>query len=879
MIFVGLGLVAALAIFVRLDSDRTRTDGNLPASATSAQPASGGTQDPGRTSVQDPAPSDTRSAEPAPAKVADPSTFTVAGEPVAEVSIELADSGKPLPGAVVWYWRKRTAAGSGDELESWLRSSSIESHQSQAVRLEADVFWMVRVPDDEAGFRIAAQAPGLWGCATFAPGRNATVSVGLAPDSDLGVRVVDAGGAPLAGATVVLRQRRLAVFDLLTAVSGEPDGIAVLRHVDWVLRSQSVAREGLTVAVQGLFYPPVEKLVDWTTSPTEPMVLTVRPSGSLEVTLIDRSGAPVRVPFEVRIAFDDHGSSRAWSEGRFETLRTQDGSSVVFEHVELGHHIDVRVILAGLDNSQGGTGPGPSVAGERMQLRIPLRDDVAVLCGRLVDGEGKALEGTCVSARIEHGIGFADEDGWSLRTAADGRFWIVTSPLEEEIGRLLALYRGSGAEEGSSLVPFHIVPVPGTLPLAVARRNLSGAVLGGTTELGDFALSEVPVLAAGTVVDSRGRPVEAAAVQASQLQSAADPDTASAGVLRVFGSRSDSQGRFEIRGDGPIRTLRIEAVKAGFAGEAILVPAGELKARIVLEEAGAISGRVLLDPSLNAASILVHAQREADPSISGVPSNTPPLALEADGRFTLRDLRTGSWSVQVVYAVNGRKLGSVENVNVAAGTTARDARLNPLDLQGNGRVLELQLFDAGGETVGDARAQSRASAQAESEWTVCKREGNRLQFFFDGRPLDIVISAAGYMRTKLERVDGSRRVTLARATQLRVELEDPALAPPAPLYIGLRLWPNESVGSPDSGSSGVVYFDARGALTYQVNSAGEQRVELFVARPEQLDLAAVPLSQVSPATLKIAEGGSEQSFRIAVDRTELESALRTLRKE
>ena len=142
-----------------------------------------------------------------------------------------------------------------------------------------------------------------------------------------------------------------------------------------------------------------------------------------------------------------------------------------------------------------------------------------------------------------------------------------------------------------------------------------------------------------------------------------------------------------------------------------------------------------------------------------------------------------------------------------------------------------------------------------------------------------MISAPGYMRTQLAQVDSSRRVELARATKLRIELEDPSLVPLAPLYIGLRLSPNESVGSPASGSSGVVYFDARGALSYQVNSAGEQGVELFVARPDRLDLAAVPLSQISPATLKVAEGGGEQSFRIAVDRIELENALRKLRHE
>lgn len=877
MILVGLGLVAALAVFVRLDSDRAPTGENPSATAADSSPK--GDKMPARSSVQDPAPSNSRSAEPAPAKAVDPSTFTAVGEAVAEVSIERADNGKPLPGAVVWYWPNSTAPGSGDGLEGWLRSSSIEAHQSQAVRLEADVFGLVRVPEDEAGFRIAAQAPGLWGCATFEPGRNAQVRVGLAPDSDLRVCVVDAGGAPVSGATLVLRQRRLAVFDLLTAVSGEPDGIAMLRHVNWVLSSQSVAREGLTVAVQGLFYPPVEKLVDWKESFTEPMVLTLRPSGSLEVTLVDRSGSPVRVPFEVRLAFNEHGIPRAWAEGRIETLRVQDGSSAVFEYVELGRHFDVSVILAGLNSPLGGTGEGPSVAAQRLQLRIPLRDDVAVLCGRLVDGEGKPLEGTRVSARIEHGLGFADEDGWSLRTGADGRFWIVSYPLDEEAGRLLALYHGSGAEQGSSLIPFHIVAVPGALPLAVARQNLSGAVLGGTTELGDFALSQVPVLVAGTVVDSLGRPVESAAVHASRLPSPADPDAAGAGVLRVFGSRCDSQGRFEIRGDGPIRTLRIEAVKAGLAGEAIVVPVGELKARIVLVEAGAISGRVLLDPSLEAASILVHAQREELPSTGSVPTSTPPLTLAADGRFTLRDLRAGTWSVQVVYAANGKQLGSVESVNVAAGATARDPRLDPLDLRASGRVIELLLFDAGGEPVGDARALSRASAQPDAEWTVCKREGNRLQLFCDGRPLDIVISAPGHMRTKVEQVESSRSVTLARATRVRVELEDPSLVPPAPLYIGLHMTPNESARSPSSGSSGVVYFDARGALTYQVDCAGEQLVELFLERRDQLGLAAVPLSQVSPATLKIAEGAGEQNFRIAIDKTELENALRTLRRE
>ena len=70
----------------------------------------------------------------------------------------------------------------------------------------------------------------------------------------------------------------------------------------------------------------------------------------------------------------------------------------------------------------------------------------------------------------------------------------------------------------------------------------------------------------------------------------------------------------------------------------------------------------------------------------------------------------------------------------------------------------------------------------------------------------------------------------------------------------------------------------RGVVALRAFAQGEL-VELFVARPDQVDLAAIPLNQVSPATLRIAAGGGEQNFRIAIDRTELENVLRMMRHE
>ncbi len=800
---------------------------------------------------------------------ADPSTAPAPEGELVEVEIVRADTRAPVPDASVWWWPRPSPFGGEDGLEAWLRRSVVEDRLGEAQGLRADDRGRVRVADAERGFYVAGASGDLWGYASFGPNPDPPARVVLGPDRDVRVQVVDEKGAPVPDAVVALRQRRLgSSVDHLTARSQAPDGIAVLRHAGHLLGARFEAGEPFLVALRGLFDPPVERAFDPRSPAGEIVRLVVESTGSCEVSVVDGSGEPVGGPFEARLRFADAegGGAPPRSGPCVETRHTRSGGKVVFEHVGLGRPLAVTVTREGSGALGEVRGPGPRSPGERVEVRVRISADVAVLRGRVVDSAGRPVGDAALRARLEaREPGEPLEASWALRSAPDGRFSVEVAPMAEgREGLTLAVHRLSG--DGSEL--------------AAARRALPAELRAGSHELGEFVLADTPVAAEGIVLDEKGNPIPRATVTPSfPAPRAEEGSEAPWPRCRLGPVRSDEGGRFVLRGECEADRIALAAEKGGLVGDPVLVQTGARGVELVLGAAGAIEGKVLLDPSLLGAMLLVQAVPDPpDPAAGGAPTGGPGI-VGRDGRFSLPGLRPGRYSVRVVYAASAGELGKVESVEVRAGEATRDPRLDPLDLRANHRLIALELVDEQDQPVAQGRAYSRPSDEADAKWAFARGEGGRIQILSDGRPLDVAISAAGFRRLELDRVTSSRRVPLRRAARLRLELAGGLRVPDPPLCLGAELTPLETGRFPGFVDSRTGTFDAAGVLHCESALAGDLRLEIFVVRCDRASPSIVYLEEDAPRVLPVDDHVREQVFEIGIDPARIDAAVRSFREE
>jgi hypothetical protein len=821
-----------------------------------------------RASTAEPRPSDTESSTPSARGAAEsllggaPATLVAGGADLVTVAIVRADTGEPVPQALVWHWSGAPFDSGG--LPDWVSHGQAEDHLADAIVLRADAQGRVPVPRGTEGFGLMAASGELWGWTTFTSAPVTPAVLALAPDRDVRVRVTDRQGAPVIGAPVALQQRRgPASYDFLSARTEAPDGVARLRHAGDVLRA--AAGESFVVAVQGLLDPPVEQPIAADAPPEQLVSLVLGPAGSCEVVVVDPDGRRLPGPLDASLRFATGGPGAAHSP-QTATRRSRTGVDVVFEQVELGRTLAVSVRREGSEALLEASGPGPRQPGERVVLQVRVQDDLTILRGRLVDAQGTPAGPLTALARIETASGQqADRADRPLDVAQDGGFALdVADPPDEDVDLVLAIH--GLANDGANL--------------GVARRPLPADLTAGVHDLGDFVLLQPPLAVAGLVVDAAGRPVADATVTASPVElgsvedgPALDPPPAPAAV------HSDAQGRFEMFGElGPSGTA-LMARKDGQLGGPVVARPGERGVRIVLGATGGLSGTVLLDPSLQNSLMLVQVERSDGATEPGGGPGSEPALLGANGQFALRDLAPGIYRLGIVYAATGSELGAVDGLVVRAGDPTRDPRLQPLDLRAAGWLIELELVDEGGESVPGGRACSRPSGDPAARWSYASPVAGRLPLLGTGRPLDVVISAPSFLHTPLEQVTASQRVVLRRAARLSLRLAPGLRLPDPPLELGVELTPLQAGPLGGFVDAERCAFDETGALSCLTGFTGEVRVALLLSRRDRPAALPVDLRDQAPRVITVAEHPFEQQYEIRFEPASLAAAEEELSAE
>lgn len=620
-------------------------------------------------------------------------------------------------------------------------------------RYRADAEGRLRLPHVERYGYAWAEVDGEWGCLLLQPGRVEEESLlRLAPDETLRVRVVSGPErAPVAGAEVGLRYETApGDSTLLDVASTGPDGVARFEHFSQHTRYYWAHTERLCAVLHGLFAERPEVALDPLHLPQE-VELALPPCTELEVRVMDADGAPVMGPALVRVDLAREGALE--DLGLTVAAVAREGS-IVFRQIGAGLDLVATARTLEAESAEPCAARSAGEPGRRAQAVVRLGAAQTVVSGRLLLPDGTPAAER--DARIAVGQNDLSRRESFVRTDAAGgfRFPLDTS-LEERA--LLVLDARIALEHGA----------------LGASAMLEGPV-SGERNLGDLWLAPEPLLAAGRVVDTSGRPIPGALVRASAAYSGG-------GFLPVGRVYADAGGAFAIHArsalsGSALSALRLTAEHPRFAqAEGVPVLAGAADVELVLEGAGRIAGSVLFDEEW----FCDFARVRATPA--GAEEWTE-AEIERPGSFSLPSLAPGEWTVKI--GMWGEEEGgvTVEGVRVAAGVVCRDPRLQDVDLRGKARYISLSVVDGSGAPLEEAELRYRTPGG--DAWNEASDIENGRAFLFTTlSELEVFATAEGCRGAFVPAARDGQEIVLAEGIPVRLRWSEPV---PAPVN---DLWP------------------------------------------------------------------------------------------
>lgn len=803
LLAAAFALALAVALWFQLSSGRDGGGAERPEDEAAA-PEDGGSVEaplerPGETDPEREGAPDTAAPEAEPQPQAERPTGA------RDLLVVRARTFEPLGDVEVLWW-PRAARGEEDVNPSWRWAQRSGSDKDlppgfQSVRSDAQgVAWL---PDAPTGVRVIARAPGWLGIASFEPGETPPMVVECWRDFAVSVRVVDGHAAPVEGAEVSIREDEGPWSHAGVRARTGADGLAHFPHFGAAYSAYVPELQSAWVVLEELGEPRVKREVALELLQREPVTLELGPGGECEVKIVDEDGSVPEGAFDVFLGLvtSDDANLDELHPFWIDSVKRAgvEGGSVVFRHVALGKRLVANVAREGTYSFQRAVELGPRTQSERATIEVRLGQRGATLVGRALDAEGKPLGGALVQVRL----GGPDEEqrfqlGPPGRADVEGRFrceietgeWLKERPFVLQLVQL--------GEDGADL--------------ASAERPLPPLVQ-GKNELGDFRLGELPVFAAGRVVDGEGQPVGGARVQAQKRGIEPGGTEEYVHPLDHASCLTDALGRFTLRAASRERELELVARKAHLESRPIRVTLGTRELQIELVAGGEIAGRLQVDAALPASRFYVFAEPE---NAGGGEHQTQPMRPDADGRFLIRGLKPGSYRVLVRDDQGWNEVASVAGVLVKEGERTRDTRLDPIDLSGRMRTVKLSILEVDGTPYqGEVYALlTRREPDGERTEYVQVRQGSA-SVLFELEPPSVSITAPGRLGVFIERLDSDRSVTLEEAPKLTFVLPPSVQVPAAPVFLSVGIEPTGKqegmltwlANSADFNSAGVAQLD------------------------------------------------------------------------
>lgn len=737
--------------------------------------------------------------------------------------------------------------------------------------LRGDVAGEVRLPPITGECVISCRLEAKSGLMRPSKNSGSPLVLELHPDRSLKVLVQDDRGIPQRAIPVALLIELAPGFSRSLS-QGETDGNGNITIKRWQQLGRLFGKDGegvrVSVAIALPFVEQPRADIDVLAPPSGPVVLTLPPTGSVEV-LLDHpdhswlTGARVQIsPTNVR---------RRGGYARHAEQIAENGRAV-FERVGLGLKLQVST------KRQSGHVPaeteadGPVFSGQRVVVRVGMTSSKPVIVAELRDEKAQLLRSARLKTRIE-----AEKDGSrslgsrTSRTDENGRIYIeVTDGLGLDATRSLQFVL-----EGN---PTKMVKV--TVP----------EVQPGENDLGVLTLNPPPLICSGTVTNQRGEPVAGATIKVYRKHvRSPGPDGFYWRSLRLPTIKTDPDGKFSVAAiveqeDHALSIstpdylpINLEPFGVGAAG---LI--------FVMQSAASLSGKLVFDGEI----VPRHWEVVVEHHEKGRANKEPSRG----GEFRFKSLRPGMADVRV------RMFGDPHPVFERAGVVLRageESELGEIDLQNRFHSITFHVQD------NEGRAADGVAA-------LVMHEGNQKfegAFVDDGsatvmsraETVNLVLYSESDPNYRSLRVDGVRdgqKIVMAKAHEVVVQLPPGVRLPGGGTTLGIRLWPRDanpqatrgpmsvkirgrSQTSSSSGSGeppwiqpGHDTFDGSGPAVVRVMSSGKYSVGLTLSNAEGRGVGVDGPEQ----TVEIPAGQDRISATATITQQALDEALAELRK-
>ncbi len=521
-----------------------------------------------------------------------------------------------------------------------------------------------------AGTTVAARAEAATDAAAATPVQaSAPPTPELEPVRDLAVRVVDATGAPIVGATVVIWSGDGgAAREVLSEQTMEPDGevrfVNLAAEVDRSWGNSKSIAVGLELAGETKIVRPL----DADALPVEPVVLVAPAHGRLDVRFVDAAGAPYLLDEWVHLTpyyvdpLQPRDRRRGARIGAYPRQSATASFPIVEPGVELRFEVYENGIRRGVEREL-----EPFAPGEVRAIEVVLGETLPHVIGRIVDEAGAPIPVYSVDVEFE-------PDGRAVirGIGADGSFALSVARLRDATDEFAALIRAELQGPGSKR--HEVQRLSGRFVARVPRDSTP-------VNVGVVVLRAAPVILTGRIVDAEGAPIEEAYISVyEKANQRSDSEAFTWSFASVDYAHSDPDGLVVVQGDLPVGEYAARAHAAGWIDRgAQRFPLGARGLEFVLDRAHFIRGRVRLPEGTRLEDLEVVLRNEGASREWHAYANWR-TGLAADGSFLLANVRPDVVSLALKRVDSAATLAVIEGVAPTSTDDRIQPNLDPWDL-------------------------------------------------------------------------------------------------------------------------------------------------------------------------------------------------------
>lgn len=600
------------------------------------------------------------------------------------------------------------------------------------------------------------------------------------------VRVVSPEGVAKAGVPVVLMYDALWGPQELARAETDEEGIALLleKYIYGPKEEVRPMSVGFPFHCQDASAPFTFGSDAW---PEQTIELELPATGGFEIHLLDEDGNLWPNPVELKLApvsmFSKKGKALREKSMANLGLMVEDGVAI-FPHVGLGRRYEIGVPWDPWATWDVIRVAGPKEEGEMIKAELRVKEVRPQWSVRLLLEDGKPIAEREILIQRSSWRNSNNQNFSS--TGYLGTYWTDAD------GNLRFPFSDALAADYEEM-QFTAGPTSHER-FGYGALELLSTYAGQDHDFGDFVLGSPTLLAAGTVQDASGNPLEASVLayhaQYHPLDADAAPDF---DWVPGVNTEHGEVGSFRTMGVSDSPVIRLTVSADGFAEKQVTVDRGSEGVSVVLHADLGIAGRLQVPPGLEAKSMVVRFLADGGPrQFDQYRGSFPDAIPNEEGVFRIAEIpERVPGAVAVLDRGSGILLGMVEAVVPTLIDEVGDPRLDPLVLD---EVFHYQV-----NLVGPNGGKIRGFTWSlEDDRDVMPDNGNYdfgddFSFLWAEDRATVSILANGYRITTANLSPGENTIEILRAPLVLFEAPDlPTL--PEGLRYSIKL---DSLDGPD----------------------------------------------------------------------------------